>query len=477
MRTSRGSTVTRALVIALPLLLLGACNFEANIKTDALAYNGVVEDTVDKLLVINILRSRDHAPLHFGAIPNIHEGFQTSAGFTTTTPFGPLLPKASTAVDSLGLNGSVQSTPSFDMNTLDTKDFITGISNPIDPKYAKYWLDRGLDPRIVLLLFFSSATISEKVGNTEEAITLDNDPRVQVENPRVICPGLRPTEADHTIFDLYLLLINKLAQEGFFANAYSSRRAIITDITLSASGKTPTLRDLGSMLKDVTSLDPSKFALAPQPAKKGEVQKYTLYQTSSEPSIAFCFNHGNNLQRTNADSDTDEESGFCNRSTVDRSLAAQARQRPPTEEIPATDAARFCPIFHDFMGDNPTPSGRPPRLNLTMRSVGDMIAFLGDLTYYEEALQNDEHHHIPLKLGYCRKDQANCRDGGTLFWIDNPHPVDPRFAVDYRGQSYTVDRYSPDDHTLQVLAILNQLLNVNKSAQDIRTTPFVEILP
>lgn len=476
MRTSRRSTVTRALAIAVPLLLLGACNFEANIKTDALAYNDVVEDTVDKLLVINILRSRDHAPLHFGTIPNIHEGFQSAGGFTTTTPFGPLLPKATTAVDSFGLNGSVQTTPSFDMNTLDTKDFITGISNPIDPKYAKYWLDRGLDPRIVLLLFFSSATISEKVGDSEESITISNDPRIQVESPTVICPGIKPTEADHTLFDLYLLLINKLAQDGFFANAYSSRRAVITDIALSASGKTPTLRDLGSMLKDVTSLDPSKFSLAPQPTKKGEVQKYTLYQTSSEPSIAFCFNHGGGLQRTNTDSDA-EESSFCNRSSIDRSLAAQSRQRPPMQEVSTSDRGRFCPIFHDFMGDGPTPAAKTPRLNLTMRSVGDMIAFLGDLTYYEENVLNDEHHHIPMKLGYCKKGDTACHDGGTLFWLDNPHPADPRFSIDYRGATYTVDRYSPDDHTLQVLAILDQLLNINKSAQDIRTTPFVEILP
>ena len=158
MRTSHRSKVTRALAVAAPLLL-GACNFDQLIKVDALAYNDVVEDTVDKLLVVNILRSRDHAPLHFGAIPNIHEGYQASTGLTWTDLVGAI--GKSTSRGTAAASASVQTTPSFDMNTLDTKDFITGISSPIDPKYAKYWLDRGLDPRIVLLLFFSSATISE----------------------------------------------------------------------------------------------------------------------------------------------------------------------------------------------------------------------------------------------------------------------------------------------------------------------------
>ena len=158
----------------------------------------------------------------------------------------------------------------------------------------------------------------------------------------------------------------------------------------------------------MTSVDPTKFSLVPQaPPKKGEPQKYTLYQTSSEQSIAFCFSHDNKLVTTNAEAGSDEDSSFCNRDWVDRSLATQSKVKPPTEEVlpidPSVDPSggRFCKVFHDFMGDTGTAPAKPPKLSITMRSVGDMIGFLGDLTAYEENVRSDEHHHIPLKLGYC----------------------------------------------------------------------------
>ncbi len=124
-----------------------------------------------------------------------------------------------------------------------------------------------------------------------------------------------------------------------------------------------------------------------------------------------------------------------------------------------------------------------PRLALNMRSVGEMISFLGDLTFYQEQIKPSPHHSIPVTLGYCAHDDKyvqtdpKCDDLGVLFNVTNPNPVNPRFVVSYRGGDYPVDAYSKHDHTLQTLSILTQLLNLNKSASDIRTTPYVEVLP
>ena len=146
----------RVLAFGLCFWLYG-CETPSVIKTDILAFGEVIEDTTNKLLVVNVLRARDKAPLHFSDIPVIRESLQQTASFAVVDFFG----RATTARDSVGLSASVQKSPSFELNHLQSKDFITGISSPIDPKIVKYWLDRGLDRHIVLLFFFSAAEIVE----------------------------------------------------------------------------------------------------------------------------------------------------------------------------------------------------------------------------------------------------------------------------------------------------------------------------
>ena len=69
------------------------------------------------------------------------------------------------------------------MNHLHSKEFITGITSPIDPKIVKYWLDRGLDRRIVLLLFFSAVEIIEtqSAKGPVNTIRIANSPREAVD--------------------------------------------------------------------------------------------------------------------------------------------------------------------------------------------------------------------------------------------------------------------------------------------------------
>ncbi len=66
----------------------------------------------------------------------------------------------STTRESVTPSLSLQVSPSFDIDNVDSKDFVTGIASPIDTKFVKYWLDRGVPPEVILQLFFSSAEIS-----------------------------------------------------------------------------------------------------------------------------------------------------------------------------------------------------------------------------------------------------------------------------------------------------------------------------
>jgi hypothetical protein len=64
----------------------------------------------------------------------------------------------------------------------------------------------------------------------------------------------------------------------------------------------------------------------------------------------------------------------------------------------------------------------------------------------------------------------------TLFQLHREPGLD-RIAVSYRGKRYYVRQGDPSDHTLEVLALLNQLINANKNASEIPSTKAVQIVP
>jgi len=94
----------------------------------------------------------------------------------------------------------------------------------------------------------------------------------------------------------------------------------------------------------------------------------------------------------------------------------------------------------------------------------------------------------PLTFGFCAGDPSpGCND---VFFRLNEKSCNARFHLSYRGSAYTVNNLNPvadaycaagetnrKDHTLEILSVLDQLVNLNKSANDIRSTTSVQVLP
>jgi len=141
-------------------------------------------------------------------------------------------------------------------------------------------------------------------------------------------------------------------------------------------------------------------------------------------------------------------------------------------------------------------------LRLYIRSVGEIFQFLGDLLYYQEEVrkQLDRNPQTKLRLnspvtfGYCgdQDDVSGCDD---IFLRLDGDPCNARFSLNYRDREYHVGNFDPPgtgtgsgancrpdtttrkDHTLEILGVLHQLVGLNKSATDIRSTPAVQLLP
>ena len=85
-----------AMVLTAAMALSGCIASNTVVRSQAMSFDDIIEDTTDKLLVLNILRAKDKAPLHFDEIPSIHESIQATASLQASWPFGPRLANANT---------------------------------------------------------------------------------------------------------------------------------------------------------------------------------------------------------------------------------------------------------------------------------------------------------------------------------------------------------------------------------------------
>ncbi len=491
-------------------MLLSGCGIApAIIKTDTLDFSDVIEDTTNKLLVLNVLRARDKAPLHFADIPVIRKSMQQTVSFGFLEIMGSL---AANLRDTRNTVVSAQASPSFELTHLQSKEFITGISSPIDPKVVKYWLDRGLDRRIVLLLFFSSAEIVETRSEKGPVNTIKimNSPRDAIDVLRGRKQGFSGPDAlkcdTQSDFERYLKLLNLV--RTFFANTFRERRLIAKGMNLDPEKDSKNLQNFAA-------LDQSKVQLV---YDKG-LAAYNLYALSNEQKVAFCFYDDRaapglpssqyTVMQAGGEAMSDRRS--CYQSVVDApvedSTKPQLSETPVFFQGPAEvkQESRFCEIYN--RGARVTPRAADadgyPRLQvrLHIRSVGEIFQFLGDLLQYQDEVRNHLESeprpkitmNTPVTFGYCPDDPGQgCND---IFFRLDGDPLKARFTLTYRDREYSVaninslagasyaegaqgqGKWQQKDHTIEILSVLHQLVNLNKSASDIRSTPSVQVLP
>jgi hypothetical protein len=504
----------RALLLLIAVMSLCGCWVStATVRSQAVSYDDAIEDTTNKFLVLNILRAKDKAPLHFDEIPSIHESIQATGSLGFSIPYGPRPPTPGRNVLTTGLN--VQVSPSFEVDHLDTKDFVTGIASPIDPKFVKYWLDRGLDRRVVLLLFFSAVDI---VGTDQQgkavSIRIRNSPRDAGDTLKLLASLSQQTPDKGTRcdrqsdFQHYLRFINTLTT--FYANSYTERRKLAAGLQLTAE-RLEEKPAAGSAvnLSSIAALDPNKF----QWVRNSGDGTYTIYEVSTEPKTALCDSGYLGANSKGASKSPTRCSTSVYDVVSDDPMREDAAEQTTLSFSPATRAptarSQFCDVFDDVVlpkEEGAATPGLQRGLRLEIRSVGEIIQFLGDLLEYQEQLakfrtQNPEVSmglNDPVTFGYCANgnDTPGCND---IFFNLHSDACNARFTLSYRGKSYSVPNYDPvdqstgspfcssesgdanrntsRDHTLEILAVVHQLIDLQKSAQDIRETPYVQVLP
>lgn len=409
----------RGLLAALLLTLLAGCSLGQPIARQAVDYNHAVETAANELLLANILRARDEKPLHFTSIPQI----RGSLSLGLNQP-GIGIPVAGSQQGfNLGLSGL--NSPSFDVSTLDTQDFIRGILEPLESGIVRYYWDRGYPDHMLMILLFSSL---------EDPVTgrrLANDPRCWVDSQS--CPV-----GYGSVGEVRAALIATLAMGRPIFHGYTAVIPLGAPLGAAAAG------DAGLL----ALVAEGKLRLAPAPG--GRFQLYRLEQRVSN----------------------------CRRVPY-RTANVLVPMGVTDPAMLARGNAQVC--YADEVLEEPVAvsAGTIPRAQqVYVRSVQEIIRFLGLLVKVQQELRSRPGAPPCITINLPR-DRSAC-----LFQLLPGEGPPGAVTLRHDGARYHVPPFrepgeggeTVGDYSMRVLALLSDLVNLKKSSSSIPSTRAVQIV-
>ena len=387
--TRFGGGICRGGSPVIALVLLAGCSLAPVIAENTLDYNTTVETVTNNVLVTNVLRARDYAPLYFSDLSQIRGAVGLSLQAQTTLPYGPVFPAAAGAL-AQGGPLAVSSQPGFDVAPLNTKKFAEGLLAGIDVKVFAYFIQRHVDPKVFLNLVVSRVELYRK---SEKNLV-----------------GTCTTTIRKNGTSCVAELIASWTADGAFAPT-------IGELSENDPVGPPIPGDIFAKQNNIVA------SLVKTDAANIDVKKSGRDYQLSKSSVKYV---------------------LC--------VAAGPRRGYLAVGL-ASPGATKDPIKPPVPKSNGNCGGSLPdyRYVIYIRSVEAVFYYLGGLL-------NTEAPPIPFHI--------------------YDHPVEQaRFHTNYRGQLYFVREAATGDPTITILAILNDLLNLNRDAEEIPSTKTVATAP
>ncbi len=471
------------LMFALLCPLISACSLSPVINHQALDYFQANDLAANQIILLNILRAKEGAPLHFSELSQIRGQLTVAASASTTLPYGPVS-HATQLVRKLGTFGvTISSAPSFDISSLDTKDFTDGVMTAITPQTAEFFLDEGIDYRMVLMLLVSGI---RPAGSPEMLL---NAP----ESSRRICyykqqPTYNARPALFSVISASDACVRPEPEYFTFLRAINNIQRLYP-VSVPQTPRpvgSPFNLDIGKNLKTITGIDPTKYTL--MQIKSGpDTGKFQLMAASRGSSIILC-------EAT--------EAGPVAVSALSSADGADVRVPEnacnPDQGVSDDDpGAIAAPVKQVTIGKD------PGTFVLKLRSTLEVIQYVGQILALQDRETYDDPEGNPQQIEQCITLEPQQREGGQakptctgdgeLFHLQNTSgEVDlSSVSISYAGKTWSLpppvdcaaedmfDCSDPEkyDHALETMSMISLLLNQNKSAKDINTTPAVQAVP
>lgn len=460
-------TLLRAALIVPMCLALGACAFRSRLEGVAVNHNEMVANTANQLTLMNILRAKEREPLHFTSISKLNGSAGLTAkasgnvaakgGTRTTTRDAAGVTTGSsvvagTEVITPALEAQVTGSSAFDVTVLDTQEFYQGILGSVPAGTVAHYLHQGWPRELISSLFI------EAVEFVPQGKTTGTDGREYQKGQviRRIANDPRSRSATSTIrqfFDCYRLV-------NYSRETPDQPLVQVKDIK-------------GIELDGLAILDGEKYDLKavedaggiPRPVgdywitRKGKTADALMLALVGDKAACEKLLKGDGLIRT-------EGAAVAG---VDVKVGAASGRRGNGEEVGPFGSLTFK--FETIrgrpaVGNQPaTADVTPPPvvidINLTLRSIDGVIYFVGECLRSKDtcpALDSD------------RIDDA-------LMVVVTERPVQVFTSASFRGETYYVpagQKYG--GRSSQVFALIQQLVNLQKSAKERPSTQTVRVV-
>lgn len=443
-------SAARPIALSLLLFATAGCAFRSQVSGMAIDYNEFVAEATNRQTVINILRARSREPLHFTSFSKVlgTARIEGTAGLDLTVNGngGEQLPSGAsgafaTSRRTLGatnlapkLGVRVNSGTDFEIGINATDDFWKGITSPVAAAKIVHLLRQGWERDLISYLFVQRVDFAGRITDPSGRIV------ATVPLGRLLnAPDYETTVEPFTTFircrTLYYAL-SEAAGRGEFAITLSENADSSEGVRRAACARLD--QDLRT-----------KFAAALQD-QNVDLPVFPRDQSSIAPSAPGA-------------SDADQFRGRDN----------YVAGPPAGPDSTSPNGAGFT--ASNYFRDLVPPGDRTELLiDVSIRSVEGMINYLGEYV----RTKNER----PLAYGRCEDGQyRDCIPLIVIEPVEQASDAEPFISVDYKGKRYIVPLSGEDIRTRagfssQVIGLVQTMLNLHRSAQDLPSTPLVRVI-
>jgi hypothetical protein len=433
------------------LMALGGCAVVDQYGSRATEYNEQTSDSRNSAILLNIMRAAYREPLQFTDISTVTGTASATGGLNATLPLrvgGPHF--TTTQVLSLNPSATLSGGPQFSVANLNTQAFFLGLQAPIKTETVRYYLDHGIDRKVLLPLVISKIQVDNSATETRSIV--------------------RPTGAALS-YGVFPSAMRKLITSGLTVDEMKkpAKPETFGPVLTEQQAKDPKL--LSALMQAVSSPRGGSSSAATggsssaAPESEGSFKLTELKDrpgnfqlTLTKPStkaLNFCFREESNLKGTPVSSDDAYIESNLSSGGLKPILLVSAEQGP---------------ILQFPIDTNSCISSKksPVTINFETNSVEGIFTLLGEMVRVELGLGSEPPQILADPNG----------KPTFLFKVEQRLPSDGEISATIHGLPYVVSiDPSGEDASSQVIQLLSDLLAIQSNAKDFPAPNVIAVVP
>jgi len=404
-------TRTIAPLVAVASMTTGCVSMRPTMTSFSVDYNRVVADTRNRMILLNIVRSAYREPTYYTAFDHIEGSLNVQA--SVSGEIANLLGGDATAFKPT-VNGSLTNAPTFTIIPLNSEDFAKGMLQPIRADTIQLFLSQGWRSKLLAPLLVQKV---ECLYDDEVFGEIDNEPGHPTD-------GVKPEDYERITF--------------------STRKA---EASPPYTFRVPTADVLKALAGGI--LDKFDLTQASQPYDQALTTVKIAAQTDQPLDVKK----------------TEAFQKVCRNLLKEAVAHPDGARNVPNVKLELVGALEVSDLVTTGSRRSNSAGQRKISLNLVFRSTDAIVYYLGEL--------------VRAKFGGHGPKQDS--DGDPLFDLGRNASGPTAVAVTHRGVTWSIParelgddvgtKTNPRDRSLEVLALLNQLIAAQTSSKEFSRAP------